>query len=66
MAALIVIAWFVCLLLSIWLVFNFVGAAGLVRMFPEGWRWWLLPVQWLSLAFFAAMVLINPFMKGGA
>lgn len=66
MNAFLAILWFVGLIVSIFLVFELVGCASMVRMFPEGRRWWMLPAQWGSLAFFAAMVLLNPFMKGGA
>ena len=61
MNALISIGWFGFLLLSIALVFEFVGLRRMVQTFPEGNRWWLLPVQFGSLAFFAAMVHFNPF-----
>lgn len=66
MAALLAIAWFVGMIVSIFLIFELIGCASMVRMFPEGRRWWLLPAQLGSLAFFAALVLFNPFMKGGA
>lgn len=62
MAALLAIAWFVGMIVSIFLIFELIGCASMVRMFPEGRRWWLLPVQLGSLAFFAALVLFNPFI----
>lgn len=62
MTAFLNILWFIGFLWSIWLVFEFVGVAGLTRMFPEGQRAWHLPAQLLTLVFFAAMVLYNPFI----
>lgn len=44
------------------MVFQLIGYAGLTRMFPEGKRIWNFPAQLASLAFFAMMVLLNPFM----
>lgn len=55
------IGWFLALLLTIGLVFELVGFRSMVRMFPEGWRWWQLPAQLASLAAFAAVVLLHPF-----
>ncbi|WBF79281.1 hypothetical protein IACHDJAJ_00042 [Aeromonas phage vB_AdhS_TS3] len=62
MSALITIMWFLGTCFSIALVFQFVGLSGLNNMFPECKRWWHFPVQLTALAFFALMVLINPFM----
>ena len=62
MNALLNISWFLAFAWSIWLVFEFVGFAGLTRMFPEGKRAWHLPAQLLTLVFFGAMVLYNPFI----
>lgn len=64
MNALFAIAWFVGLSVSVLLVFEFVGNAGITRMFPEGRRWWHLPVQLASLTLFAAVVLFHPFGGG--
>lgn len=61
MGALIGIVWFVALLVSVCLVFAFVGVVQLVNMFPEGRRWWMLPAQIGSLAAFAAVVHFHPF-----
>jgi hypothetical protein len=61
MNALIPIGWFLGLLLSIYIVFELVGLRAIVRMFPEGRRWWMLPAQLCSLAIFAAAVHFNPF-----
>jgi hypothetical protein len=61
MSALLAIGWFISLYVSVAVVFHTIGWSGLVRMFPEGWRWWQFPVQLLSLAFFAAVVLNHPF-----
>ena len=61
MDALLNIAWFVWLMLSLAVVFHFVGMTALVNMFPEGRRPWQLPAQWCSLANFAACVLLHPF-----
>jgi hypothetical protein len=61
MTALIGIGWFLALLLSIALVFESVGSVQLIRMFPEGWRWWHTPYRIFSLLVFAGIVLIHPF-----
>lgn len=61
MSALITIGWFLLLSVSTLAVFELVGLWRLVCMFPEGKRWWMLPVQFASLAFFAAVVLNHPF-----
>tara|TARA_Y100000310_G_scaffold321546_1_gene379311 strand:+ start:2656 stop:2838 length:183 start_codon:yes stop_codon:yes gene_type:complete len=55
------ILWFLWLLFSIYLIFEFVGMSGLVSMFPEGRRWWHLPSQLLSIGHFAIVVLFHPF-----
>lgn len=60
MDALLVIGWFVWVVFAIALVFAIVGFRGLVQMFPEGRRFWHLPAQLASLAFFAAAVLCHP------
>ena len=57
------IMWFVGTIASITAIFELVGFSGLVRMFPEGRRWWQFPAQLLSLAAFAALVLVNPFSR---
>ena len=62
MTAALNILWFLGFALSIHLVFMFVGFSGLTNMFPEGKRVWHLPAQLLTLVFFAAMVLYNPFI----
>jgi hypothetical protein len=62
MTALLNIGWFLGFILSIATVFQLIGFAGLTRMFPEGQRAWHLPAQLASLAFFAAMILCNPFV----
>lgn len=54
------IGWFIALLVSIYMVFLTMGWGGLVRMFPEGYRWWMTPAQWGSLAVFAALVRFTP------
>jgi hypothetical protein len=56
-----VIGWFIGLIISIISVFQFVGISGIVNMFPEGRRWWMLPTQLLSLVIFAIVVLYHPF-----
>lgn len=61
MTALITIAWLVCLLVALGLVFQFVGLRAMMTFFPEGRRWWIFPAQLASLAFFAAVVLCHPF-----
>jgi len=55
------IGWFISTLSSIWLIFAFVGMNGITDMFPEGKRWWHLPAQLGTIAFFAVMVLLHPF-----
>lgn len=61
MTALIAIAWFIGMYVSIIIVFNTVGSRLMVAYFPEGHRWWMLPAQLASLALFAALVHFNPF-----
>lgn len=61
MRALLSIGWFVWMLVAIYAVNVMHGFTGLVRMFPEGYRWWQFPAQLASLAHFAAVVLLNPF-----
>jgi len=63
MIALLNIAWFIWLLISIYVVFDLVGSHLMCRMFPEGNTWWSLPARWLSLANFAACVLLNPWVR---
>lgn len=60
MEALKVIGWFIWLLLSILLVFEFVGINGICNMFPEGRRAWHRPAQFAALALFAAAAICNP------
>ena len=62
MTAVLNIFWFLGFVLSCLTVFHFIGFTGLTNMFPEGKRGWHLPAQLASLAFFATMVLCNPFM----
>lgn len=61
MEALKVIGWLLMLCASMYAVFLFVGISALCNMFPEGKRGWHLPVQLVSLAVFAAVVLNHPF-----
>lgn len=61
MSAVSLIGWLFALYITIKMVFVFVGSAQMVAYFPEGNRRWLLPVQLLSLASFAAVVLFHPF-----
>lgn len=61
MNSLFAISWFLLLLLSMVLIFNFVGMRAMCDFFPEGRRWWQFPAQLASLAFFAAVVLNHPF-----
>ncbi|MBL4833610.1 MAG: hypothetical protein JKY26_06500 [Pseudomonas sp.] len=60
------IVWFICLLVSIAAIFELIGFSGLVRMFPEGRRWWQFPAQVTSLIVFAVIVLLHPFSGGAA
>ena len=62
MEALKIIGWFVWLLLSIALVFQFVGFSGICNMFPEGKRAWHLPAQLAAMTFFAAAAICNPWV----
>jgi TRAP-type C4-dicarboxylate transport system permease small subunit len=62
MNALLNISWFLGFVFSIILVFHYIGFSGLTSMFPEGKRAWHLPAQLLTLVFFGAMVLYNPFI----
>lgn len=52
--------WAAGLLAAIYLAFTLIGMRSMVAMFPEGWRWWMLPAQLGALAFFALVVLFNP------
>ena len=56
-----IIGWTLALLLSLRLIFIFVGVQGLIQMFPEGKKWWILPVQWLCIILFTVLIIINPF-----
>lgn len=60
MAALYIIIWFLLLIASIVMVFEFVGMHLMVRYFPEGRRAWMFPMQLISLAIFAAAVAFHP------
>lgn len=60
MDALLAIGWFLWLALSIMLVQDATHALVLTRLFPEGRRWWMLPLFLLALAFFAACVRFAP------
>lgn len=62
MTALLNILWFLGFMWSIWLVFEYIGISRLLDMFPEGKQDWHFPVQILTLVFFGAMVLYNPFI----
>ena len=61
MQSLLVILWFIGLVISIEVIFHFIGFSGLTRMFPEGWREWHPFAQYGSLAAFAAFVHFPPF-----
>jgi hypothetical protein len=61
MHAIYTIFWFVGLLFNIACIFHFIGFSGITRMFPEGHRRWHFPVQLLTLATFAVLVLVHPF-----
>ena len=61
MSPLYAIMWFITLMVSICIVFRFIGIRTLIVYFPEGRRWWHLPAQLGSLAFFAVVVLNHPF-----
>lgn len=61
MTALIPILWALWFAISVGAVFECVGWRSMVQFFPEGRRWWMFPVQLVSLGNFAACVLFNPF-----
>lgn len=61
MNELISIGWFIWILVSVYLIFVFVGYVRLVQMFPEGMNWWDYPVQLLCILHFAIAVLMHPF-----
>jgi len=61
MNAFFAIGWAILLPLSMFAVFELIGMNGLVRMFPEGRRWWQFPAQLTALAVFAAIVINHPF-----
>lgn len=61
MHALYVIAWFVGIILSIQFMRGTLGYAGLCHMFPEGFRWYTVPLEILSMVIFAFAVLNHPF-----
>lgn len=61
MGAVFAIGWFLLLLLSIFAIYRSVGVHFMVNFFPEGRRWYWLPLQLLSLASFAALVHFHPF-----
>lgn len=61
MSPLYTLGWSILLLLSMWFVFEAVGMRLMCLYFPEGRRWWQLPLQLVSLAVFAAVVLAHPF-----
>ncbi len=55
------ILWLIILFASMRAVWTYVGLSYMVNMFPEGRRWWLFPVQLLTMAVFAVVVLYHPF-----
>lgn len=61
MPALMVVLWVLWFVIAVRLNFEFVGMRSMVQFFPEGWRWWMLPVQLLTLFNFAMCILFNPF-----
>ena len=61
MIALKAIGWFILMLFSIVFMFQFIGYAGLTSMFPEGKRWYHLPLQLGSIAFYTIVVMHHPF-----
>lgn len=61
MEALLAILWFVGIVIAVMMVYEFVGAEKMVRMFPEGRRWWLFPAQMASIAFLASLAINHPF-----
>lgn len=54
------ISWFIALLISMVLIFQFIGFSGLTRMFPEGHRSWHFPAQLGTLLLFAIVILYHP------
>jgi hypothetical protein len=59
-----VIAWFIGLLISIWVFYGTFGNAMLVDYFPEGRRWWMWPSRIAAMMYFAALVHWHPFQGG--
>lgn len=60
MTAFLGILWFIGIIFSILLIFEFIGYNDLTRMFPEGHRPWHFWAQIGSLAFFATLVHFHP------
>lgn len=61
MDALKIIGWFLWLCFAM-LVLAEAGQVGaMIRMFPEGRRWWTGPAQVAAMGFFASAVLCHPF-----
>ena len=63
MAELLTIGWVVWLIVAILLVYETAFIGAMVRMFPEGWRWWATPARHAALAHFALCVLLNPWSR---
>jgi hypothetical protein len=56
-----VIVWFVGWLVTMYSMYECLAPTNLVRMFPEGDRWWRLPVAFISIALYSAVLLNHPF-----
>lgn len=55
------ILWLIAMYVATRCVFTFVGLRYMVQMYPEGNRWYIFPLQLVSLAVFAITVLYHPF-----
>jgi len=60
MEALKTLGWAVWIMASYLAVEEFFGYGGIVRMFPEGKRWWMTPAQMLALLSFTMAVVHSP------
>lgn len=60
MSALIAIVWFIAVIIAILAVKEFSRMEALVRLFPEGRRWWIFPSFLASLTAFGLLARFNP------
>lgn len=55
------VLWLIWLLTALFAVYQSVGLHFMVNFFPEGKRWYQIPLQLISLGYFALVVLKHPF-----